>query len=57
MRGFNWVGYIAKSLRNVGYRDEREVQEKTHDIVTKLLTGTLFRNLTRRDARHLGFEI
>ena len=45
MRGFNWVGYIAKSLRNVGYRDQREVQEKTHDIVTKLLTGTLFQEL------------
>ena len=43
MRGFNWVGYIAKSLRNVGYRDQREVQERTHDIVVKLLTGTLFR--------------
>ena len=22
MRGFNWVGYIAKSLRNAGYRDQ-----------------------------------
>ena len=48
MRGFNWVGYIAKSLRNVGYRDQREVQERTHDIVTKLLTGTLFRNFDEK---------
>ena len=44
MRGFNWVGYIAKRLRNAGYRDQREVQERTHDIVAKLLTGGLFTN-------------
>ena len=30
-------------MRNAGYRDERAVQERTHDIVTKLLTGALFR--------------
>lgn len=42
MRGINWVGYIAKSLRNSGYRDQREVQERTHDIVVKMLTGGLF---------------
>ena len=28
---------------NAGYRDQRERDEKTHDIVTKLLLGTLFR--------------
>ena len=33
-----------ESLRNAGYRDQREVQERTHDIVVKLLTGGLFRN-------------
>ena len=44
MRGFNWVGYIAKCLRNCGYRDQREVQERTHDIVVKLITGGLFRD-------------
>ena len=43
MRGFGWVGYIAKSLRNAGYRDQREVQERTHDVAAKLLMGTLFR--------------
>ena len=48
MRGFNWVGYIVKSLRNVGYRDQREVQERTHDIVAKLLTGTLFKNFDEK---------
>lgn len=44
MRDFNWVGYIAASVRNSGCRDQREVQEKTHDIVVKLLTGGLFRD-------------
>jgi hypothetical protein len=44
MKGFNFVGYIARSIRNAGYRDQREVQERTHDIVTKLLTGGLFRD-------------
>ena len=51
MRGFNWVGYIAKSLRNSGYRDQREVQERTHDIVVKMLTGGLF---TKYDERRHG---
>ena len=45
MRGFNWVGYIAKSVRNSGCRDQREVQERTHDIVVKLITGGLFPGL------------
>jgi hypothetical protein len=42
MRGFNWVGYIAASLRHAGWQDQREVQERTHDIVVKLLMGKLF---------------
>ena len=42
MRGFNWTAYIAKSLRNAGYHGQREVQERTHDIVVKLLTRGLF---------------
>ena len=48
LRGLNWTGYIAASLRNSGYRDQREVQERTHDIVVKLLTGGLFRNYDER---------
>jgi hypothetical protein len=48
MRGCNWVGYIAKSLRNAGCRDQREVQERTHDIVVKFLTGGLFRDYDER---------
>ncbi len=46
--GFNWVGYIAQSVRNAGYRDQREVQERTHDIVVKMLTGGLFTNYDER---------
>ena len=48
MRGFNWVGYIAKSLRNAGYRDQREVAERTHDITVKMLLGGLFTNYDER---------
>ena len=51
MRGFNWVGYIAKTVRNAGYRDQREVQERTHDIVVKLITGGLFSDY---DEQHHG---
>jgi len=50
MTGFSWVGYIAKSVRNAGYRDQKEVQERTHDIVVSLLTRGLFRDYD--EARH-----
>ena len=48
MRGFDWVGYVASSIRRAGWRDQREVQERTHDLVTKLLIGTLFRGFDER---------
>ena len=57
MRGFNWVGYIAASVRHAGYRDQRQVQERTHDIVVKLLTGTLFAGFDERTSWSDGFEI
>ena len=44
LRNFDWIGYIAQSVRNAGYRDQREVQERTHDLVARLLTGGLFKN-------------
>ena len=45
LRNFNWVGYIAWLLcETAGYRDQREVAERTHDVAVKLLTGGLFRN-------------
>jgi hypothetical protein len=48
MRGFNWLGYIAASVRNSGCRDYREGQERIHDIAVRLLTGTLFRGFDER---------
>ncbi|MHB8974898.1 MAG: hypothetical protein ACYC4N_31095 [Pirellulaceae bacterium] len=42
MRTFNWVGYISSAIRK-DFKDQREALERTHDVVTKLLTGTLFR--------------
>jgi hypothetical protein len=48
MRGFNWVSYISASLRRAGFNDQREIQERTHDLVTKLLLGTLFTGFDER---------
>lgn len=48
MQGFNWVGYIAAAIRQAGWRDQREIQERTHDLVTKLLIGTLFRGFNEK---------
>ena len=42
MRTFDWISYIAASVRNAGFRDYRDGQEKIHDIAVKLLTGKLF---------------
>ena len=47
-QGFNWTGYVAKSVRNAGCRDQREVAERTHDLIVKLLTGGLFSNYDER---------
>jgi hypothetical protein len=48
MRGFGWVGYIAAAVRGAGYRDQREIQERTHDVTVKLLTGKLFRGFDEK---------
>ncbi|MGO9110088.1 MAG: hypothetical protein ACLP9L_12720 [Thermoguttaceae bacterium] len=48
MQGFNWMGYIAASVRNSGCRDQREIQEKSHDVAVKLLVGGLFRDYDER---------
>jgi len=42
MRGFRWLSYIAAAVRNAGFRDQREVQERAHDVAVKLLMGRLF---------------
>jgi hypothetical protein len=39
---FAWTAYIAASVRNSGVSDPREVDERTHDIASKLLIGGLF---------------
>ena len=48
MRNFNWVSYIAASVRNAGYQDQRERDEKTHEVVVKLLMGKLFTGFDER---------
>jgi len=48
MRGFRWMSYIAASVRNAGWRDQREVQDRAHDLAVRLLMGTLFRGFDER---------
>jgi hypothetical protein len=48
LRGFDWLAYVSSWVRHAGFHDRREVQERTHDIVVKLLTGTLFRGYDPR---------
>jgi hypothetical protein len=48
MRGSDWTGYIASMVRHAGYRDRREIQERTHEVVVKLLTGKLFTGYDER---------
>ena len=58
MRGFNWTGYIAAAVRNSGYRDQREIQERAHEVVVKLLVGGLFTHYdeTRHGPMDLRFK-
>jgi len=48
MWGFDWMSYIAASVRHAGYYDQRENQERTHDVAVTLLTGKLFRGFDER---------
>jgi len=54
MRDFAWTAYVAAALRGAGFHDYRDVQEKTHDIVTTLLTGKLFTGYD--ETRHGEFD-
>ena len=56
MTGFNWIGYIAASIRHAGFHDQREVQEKTHDIAVKLLMGTLFKGFDQHTSGPLDLR-
>jgi DNA-directed RNA polymerase specialized sigma24 family protein len=40
----DYVGYIDRSLRGAGFRDP-DLDPLVHDIVVKLITGALFRNV------------
>ena len=42
LRDFDWIANIAASVRHAGFHDQREVQERTHDIAVKPLVGKLF---------------
>ena len=48
LRGFDWTGYVAGWIRHAGFRNDREVQERTHDVVVTLLMGKLFRGFDER---------
>ena len=50
MEGFGWTNYIAASLRNAGFREQGDLEEKIHDVVVKLLVspGGLFANYDER---------
>jgi hypothetical protein len=44
LMSMDFVGYIDRSLRSAGFRDP-ELDPLVHDIVVKLITGALFRNV------------
>ena len=48
LRGFDWTGYVAGWVRHAGYHGYREAQERTHEVVTTLLMGKLFRGYDPR---------
>ncbi len=56
MRGFGWMGYIAASVRHAGFHDQREIQEKSHDVGVKLLMGTLFKGFDQHTSGPLDLR-
>jgi hypothetical protein len=48
MRNFDWSGYIARCVWNAGYRDQRQRDEKTHEVIVKLIMGKLFTGFDER---------
>jgi hypothetical protein len=42
------MAYIAVAIERAGFHDEREIQERSHDIASKLLLSTLFRGFDER---------
>ncbi len=45
LASIRWTNYIAACLRNAGFRDQGDLEERIHDVVVKLLVspGGLFR--------------
>jgi len=45
LASMRWTNYIAACLRNAGFRDQGDLEERIHDVVVKLLVspGGLFR--------------
>jgi hypothetical protein len=39
MRDFNWSGYILASLKNAGFTDQREREEKAHEVIVNLVVS------------------
>ena len=56
MKDFDWTGYITACLRRAGYHDQRAVQERTHDVVVKLLMGKLFSGFDERTSGPMDFR-
>ena len=50
MRGRSWTNYIAACLRNAGFREQGDIEERIHDVVVRLLVspGGLFRGYDER---------
>jgi hypothetical protein len=44
LMSMDFVGYIDRSLRNAGFRDP-DLDGLVHDIVVRLITGALFKNV------------
>lgn len=42
LEGFSFSAYITAAVRNSGVSDPRELDERVHDVVSKLLLGKLF---------------
>ena len=57
MLGNQWTNYIAGALRNAGFREQGDLQEKIHDVAVKLLVmpGGLFRDYD--ETRHGPFDL
>ena len=50
------MGYVAAAVRNSGFRDYRDGQERIHDIAVKLLTGKLFQGFDQKVSGPMDFR-